>query len=765
MTLSNTPFVTEETCSESSSGFRARSECPSSRSIGGPSSSGTQSCPGTIAAPRSRRRSSDRPPPVLGGAAAAPPAASRTLRPAPSTSAGRDVRPPDEARGTATNARPARRAADDVADEPEGTSARGLPSSLEAAKKAVVRRSSGPAIVQRATPPAGLVAARTSVGNRGQPGGGPPNASDVLSPRLTIPSFFEQPPTPDVLEARRPTGAAARTEATAERAASAKAEGGECCEGTFSSVLSVRSLLQVEDPDVSNRQPDDREEGSPQFVVSMVGKMAVLLACWYLFLVSLDLLSSAFKLFAGHQSSVRVPKSDVIRNPVVGIMTGLLVTVLVQSSSSSTSITISLVGSQLLSVKQAIPIVMGANLGSSVTSSVAALSQVTRRDELRRAFAVATAHGLFNWLTLVVLLPFEVTFAFLESSSRMAVEALDRKHRLLRYNHLRALTRPLTSFIIQLEEARPPQRMTAERNDGSGIVINTVRTCCAFNGSRCVRPCQNALARLQLSDQTAGLVLLFFSLLLLLGCLSLLARTLSPALRLQVALSRVPQGLLEGYACLCLGLLATLVMQSSTALSSTLALLAASAGDRVASLQRAYPVLVGANIGTTSTGLLAALAGDPTPETLQLALCHGFFNVYGALLFYPVPFMRFPLPLAQLLAATAAQYRWFAVAYLLLVFLTLPLLALVLSFAGNTLFSTVGVPLLLVALFLVALNTAQRHRPHWLPPFLRSWAWLPLWMHSLAPLDALLEEYVLRRWRILDAFLGPPPPPAARNTS
>lgn len=124
-------------------------------------------------------------------------------------------------------------------------------------------------------------------------------------------------------------------------------------------------------------------------------------------------------------------------------------------------------------------------------------------------------------------------------------------------------------------------------------------------------------------------------------------------------------------------------MQSSTALSSALALVAASASDRVAGLHRAYPVLVGANIGTTSTGLLAALAGDPTPDTLQLALCHSFFNVYGALLFYPVPFMRFPLPLAQLIAATAAQYRWFAVAYLLLVFLTLPLLALVLSFAGE----------------------------------------------------------------------------------
>ncbi|KAL1483741.1 hypothetical protein MTO96_032984 [Rhipicephalus appendiculatus] len=362
----------DETCSESSSSFRERSECPPSRSIGRPSSSGTQSRPRTTTVPQSRRRSNERPPPLSGGAAARA-ATSRTLHPAPSTNGGREVGPSHEARSAAFWCSLAQQTR-----PPEAF--------LRSSRTPRLRRWSGDPLappqfnvrrlepaspspeLRRETPDIPAVACRLH--------------PEVLTPRLTIPSFFEQPPTPDVLEARRPADAAPSE--------------------------AVRPA--VEDPDVSNRQPDDREEGSTQFVLSMVGKMAVLLACWYLFLVSLDLLSSAFKLFAGHRSSIRGPKSDVIRNPVVGIMTGLLVTVLVQSSSSSTSITITLVGSQLLSVKQAIPIVMGANLGSSVTSSVAALSQVTRRDELRRAFAVATAHGLFNWLTLVVLLPFEVTF-------------------------------------------------------------------------------------------------------------------------------------------------------------------------------------------------------------------------------------------------------------------------------------------------------------------------------------------------------------------
>lgn len=264
---------------------------------------------------------------------------------------------------------------------------------------------------------------------------------------------------------------------------------------------------------------------------------------------------------------------------------------------------------------------------------------------------------------------------------------------------------------------------------------------------------RSALAQLQLGDQGTGLLLLFFSLLLLLGCLSLLARTLNPALRLHLvlALSRLPKGCIEGYTCLCLGLLVTLVLQSSTAVSSMLTLL--SAASEV-DLERVYPLLLGANIGTTTTGILAALAGEPTRDALQLALCHSFLNVYGALLFYPVPFMRFPLPLARLLASTAAQYRWFALAYLLILFVSLPVVVLTLSFAGTALFGAIGVPVLLAALSLLVLNVVQQRRPHWLPPVFRTWAWLPLWMHSLAPFDLLLERRVLSRCRVLDAFLG-----------
>lgn len=62
----------------------------------------------------------------------------------------------------------------------------------------------------------------------------------------------------------------------------------------------------------------------------------------------------------------------------------------------------------VLTVKQAIPIVMGANIGTSVTNTIVSLGQITDKNDFRRAFAGATVHDAFNWLSVLVLLPIEV---------------------------------------------------------------------------------------------------------------------------------------------------------------------------------------------------------------------------------------------------------------------------------------------------------------------------------------------------------------------
>ncbi|XP_064468880.1 sodium-dependent phosphate transport protein 2C-like [Ornithodoros turicata] len=521
---------------------------------------------------------------------------------------------------------------------------------------------------------------------------------------------------------------------------------------TFPPARSMQSLIQVEDTRKAISEAD-----TPPYLLSTLAKMGSVLLCWYMFLVSLDLMSLAFRLFAGRPAGNAVVHSEVIKNPVVGVLMGLLLTVLVQSSSSSTSIAVTLVGSQLLTVHDAIPIVMGANLGTSVTSSVMALA--TRREEpFRPAFAAAAVHQLFNWLTVLLIMPFELSFAFLEWSSKLAVQALDRNHRLKRYDHVRALTRPLTNYIVQLENVGPQ-----DDSDAASVNMSTIRTCCATNGSKCVQECRSAFTTFRMGDQLSGLVLLFLAFLLLLGCLTAMARILGTATRFQLLLAITKFSpasqqaserdtccgrlCLEGYICLCLGLLMTMLLHSSSALSCMVTSLASgnpSAGG-LDLQQVVYPLTLGANVGTTTTGILAALAGDSAQrsDALQLALCHTFLNVYGVLLFYPVPFMRFPVILAHKLANTAAKYRWFPLAYLLLLFISLPCVVLFMSFAGTPLFNVLSVPFLVAIVLLIALHFIQRLSP----------TWLPAWLRSLAPLDRIVEGRLLQRCPLLDAVL------------
>ena len=76
-----------------------------------------------------------------------------------------------------------------------------------------------------------------------------------------------------------------------------------------------------------------------------------------------------------------------------------------------------MVAAELLTTTQAIYIIMGANIGTSVTSTIVALGQANNRDEFRRAFAAATIHDCFNFLTVIVLLPLEATFHLLKQFS------------------------------------------------------------------------------------------------------------------------------------------------------------------------------------------------------------------------------------------------------------------------------------------------------------------------------------------------------------
>lgn len=93
----------------------------------------------------------------------------------------------------------------------------------------------------------------------------------------------------------------------------------------------------------------------------------------------------------------------------------------------------------------------------------------------------------------------------------------------------------------------------------------------------------------------------------------------------------------------------------------------------VLSLKNAFPVMLGANIGTTVTALMASMAQD-RPEALTIAIVHLLFNCLGVLLFFPIPAMRaIPIRAAEGLARMASRSRVWALAYVFGAFVVLPL--------------------------------------------------------------------------------------------
>uniref|UniRef100_A0A3P8TG99 Sodium-dependent phosphate transport protein 2A n=1 Tax=Amphiprion percula TaxID=161767 RepID=A0A3P8TG99_AMPPE len=495
-----------------------------------------------------------------------------------------------------------------------------------------------------------------------------------------------------------------------------------------------------------------------------LSKIPLLFILLFLFVCSLDTLSSAFQLAGGKVAGDIFQDNAVLSNPVAGLVVGILVTVLVQSSSTSTSIVVSLVASGLLEVRSAVPVIMGTNIGTSVTNTIVAMMQAAERTEFQRAFAGATIHDCFNWLSVLVLLPLEVVSGLMTRLSHLLVSSFKLQRGEEAPELLKVITEPVTKLIIQLDKCVITGiAMGDEDMRNRSLVKEWCQTdLVMFPGNVSTEncghthdllwssrvKCTHLFVSTELSDLTVGLILLAASLAVLCICLLLLVKLLNSLLKGQVAkvIHKVvntdlpyPFGWLAGYIAMFVGAGVTFVVQSSSVFTSAITPLI---GIGVISLERAYPLTLGSNVGTTATALLAALAspGNKLATAIQIALCHLFFNVFGILLWYPLPFMRLPIRMAGVLGERTAKYRWFAVLYLLICFLLLPSLVLGLSLAGWRVMAGVGAPFLGVTIFIAMVNVMQAHSPHHLPAKLQNWDFLPKWMRSLKPLDHLITK-------------------------
>ena len=107
-----------------------------------------------------------------------------------------------------------------------------------------------------------------------------------------------------------------------------------------------------------------------------------------LFLYSMDTLTDALQQAAG--DTLRQALARLTAHPLAGVLTGAAVTAVVQSSSAVTVLVLGLVGAGLLTLQRAVPVVFGANIGTTVTAQLLAF----RLEDARYLLLVA---GLLLW--------------------------------------------------------------------------------------------------------------------------------------------------------------------------------------------------------------------------------------------------------------------------------------------------------------------------------------------------------------------------------
>lgn len=377
----------------------------------------------------------------------------------------------------------------------------------------------------------------------------------------------------------------------------------------------------------------DEARGAPRHPATRLVAVAALL---FLFLLGVNGLSDAFRsLGQGLLDSFFA----ATENPFIGLMVGILATTLVQSSSVTTSLIVGLVAApdSPLPLANAVPMIMGANVGTTVTNTLVSLAHITRRDEFYRAFSVATCHDFFNFMAVAILLPLELLTGYLRKTATWLAESI---------GHFGGI------------EFDSPIK---------GALKATLK------------PVKEAIGVLSETEQVRAVLLILLSGFLIYFALTFLVKVMRGAMHSRVE-AAVYRGLYRAPLLgMLVGILVTVMVQSS---SITTSLLVPLAGAGLLTLEQAFPITIGANIGTTVTAFLAALAvtGPNAIFGLTIALVHLLFNVTATVLIYPfAPLRDVPLRAARRLARVAARSTVLAIAYVVGLFYGLPALFAILN--------------------------------------------------------------------------------------
>ena len=349
----------------------------------------------------------------------------------------------------------------------------------------------------------------------------------------------------------------------------------------------------------------------------------------FVFLLGVKGLGDGFKLLSQDFIEAFFAATE---DPIIGLIVGLLATTLVQSSSVTTSMIVGLVAApeNPLPLANAVPMIMGANIGTTVTATIVSLAHMGRREEFERAFPVAICHDIFNYLSVLVLLPIEMATGFLR----------------------RAAT-SLASTLAGLGGFEYESPLRALLSAGFAPITYLAQSSIASPGGQ-------AVFLIGLSG-----LFIFFALFLLVRVMRVVVHTRVEGIVNQVLGSSAVLAIL-------VGVVMTIMVQSSSITTSVLVPLGAAG---ILRLEQAFPITIGANIGTTVTALLAALgvAGPNAVAGLEIALVHLLFNISGTLLIYPVKAVRsVPLTAARAVTRLAMGSRKLTVLMVAVLFYGVP---------------------------------------------------------------------------------------------
>lgn len=346
-------------------------------------------------------------------------------------------------------------------------------------------------------------------------------------------------------------------------------------------------------------------------------RLGLIMLILWAFLLSLDMMGAGFKLMS---KDIVDQVFGVAGNPFISLFIGLFATAMMQSSTTTTSIIVILVASGALPLQNAVPMIMGANIGTSVTSTLVALGHIHKKEEFRSAISAATVHDFFNIMVVMILFPLEMLTGYLSTSATYLAHLLP------------LYSGDYDSFSL------------------TGVVID---------------PVSNALV--DFFHQNV-LFILILSLTILVASLRGFTILLQKFIigRSQAVMDQYVFG--HPFRSLCWGAVITAGVQSSSVTASLVVPLVASGK---VTLHKAFPFLIGANIGTTLTAMIAALT--QTETALAIALCHLLFNLFGVILLFPVRFIRnIPVWLAEQLGTLSYGNRLYGIFYVVVVFFVIP---------------------------------------------------------------------------------------------